>query len=136
MALAAPTLYHARVVFRHRALLSLALVWFAGTAGGATGVRTPPEIPLPPPVAPSRPADAPPQALPLRGQLLYENHCRSCHESQVYVRERRRAATPAALRAWVVRWAAELKLGWGAAEIDDVTDYLDRRYYHFSPASR
>jgi cytochrome c5 len=78
------------------------------------------------------PAAPVPTELP-RGELLYENHCQGCHVSRLHVREQRRATTRAALRAWIVRWANELKLGWGEAEVDDVTDYLNRRYYRLPP---
>jgi mono/diheme cytochrome c family protein len=77
--------------------------------------------------SPARPA-APPASLP-RGTLLYENHCQGCHESRLHVREQRRATTRAALRGWVTHWAMQLKLSWGEAEIDDVVDHLNRRYY-------
>ncbi|MCK7583313.1 MAG: hypothetical protein MZV65_52385 [Chromatiales bacterium] len=42
-----------------------------------------------------------------RGRLLYENHCMSCHESVLHIREKRKAANPAELRAAIERWAAE-----------------------------
>jgi len=66
-----------------------------------------------------------------RGQLLYENDCRGCHESVVHVRERRKASTPAEVEAWVRRWSGELKLGWGDDEVRAVSRYLGGRYYKF-----
>lgn len=68
-----------------------------------------------------------------RGRLLYENHCMSCHESVVHVRSQRKAVSPAALRAAIQRWAAETKLGWREAEVGDVYQYLNNRYYKFQP---
>ncbi len=66
-----------------------------------------------------------------RGQLLYENDCRGCHESVVHVREQRKASTPAAVEAWVRRWSGELRLGWGDDEVRAVSRYLGERYYKF-----
>ena len=66
-----------------------------------------------------------------RGRLLYENHCQFCHESQVHIREHRGAASPAELRGFIQRWAAELKLTWGEAEVNDVFQFLNNGYYKF-----
>jgi mono/diheme cytochrome c family protein len=93
--------------------------------------------PAPKPPEPATVQDTkrePPVALP-RGQLLYENHCQGCHASIAHVRDNRRATTRTALRGWIVRWSGELKLGWGEAEVDDVMDYLNRRYYRLPPAN-
>lgn len=70
-------------------------------------------------------------ANPERGRLLYENHCQVCHTSTVHIREQRKAVTPAELRAFISRWASELKLTWGADELSDVFQYLNNRYYKF-----
>jgi cytochrome c2 len=64
-----------------------------------------------------------------RGRLLYENHCQRCHTSVVHVREQRKATTPAALRGWIDRWSADLKLGWTPEDSNDVYQYLNHRYY-------
>jgi mono/diheme cytochrome c family protein len=66
-----------------------------------------------------------------RGQLLYENHCTSCHTSTLHVREQRKTKTPAELRAWIVRWSGELKLKWSEDELADVYQYLNNQYYKF-----
>jgi hypothetical protein len=66
-----------------------------------------------------------------RGRLLYENHCTGCHESLVHIRETRKADTPAAIREQIERWRAVLDLDWQASEVDDVLEYLNRRYYHY-----
>lgn len=66
-----------------------------------------------------------------RGELLYENHCTSCHESIVHIRENRRARSVADLRGWVARWSAELKLNWSDEEIDAVAEFLANRFYKF-----
>jgi hypothetical protein len=65
-----------------------------------------------------------------RGRLLYENHCMVCHTSVVHVRERRKAASREEIQTWIQHWRKELGLQWGTAEVDDVTKYLNDRYYH------
>jgi mono/diheme cytochrome c family protein len=66
-----------------------------------------------------------------RGGLLYENHCLSCHESTVHVRDNHKVNSIDEIRAQVIRWAKNQMLEWGPAEIDDVVDYLDEHFYHF-----
>lgn len=84
-------------------------------------------VPLPP-----APNAAPAQDAPTsRGELLYENHCMSCHTSIAHVRDNRRAKSAAEVGAWVRRWATELKLGWTDADIAAVTRHLNKRYYKF-----
>jgi hypothetical protein len=67
-----------------------------------------------------------------RGQALYENHCMSCHEATVHTRETRRATSLADLRKWVDSWSFHASLDWSSEEVDDVTDFMDRHYYHFT----
>lgn len=69
-----------------------------------------------------------------RGQALYENHCLSCHEATVHTRDTRRATSVVELREWVATWNFHASLGWSSEEIDDVADYMNRRYYHFTAA--
>ena len=64
-----------------------------------------------------------------RGQLLYENHCLSCHESGVHIRENHKARTFQDVRQQVVRWSVELKLEWRSSETNDVAQYLYRAFY-------
>jgi hypothetical protein len=68
---------------------------------------------------------------PERGQLLYENHCLSCHASVVHIRDRHRAGSLVEVREWTRYWARELRLPWSEEEIDDVSHYLDARYYRY-----
>ncbi len=70
-----------------------------------------------------------------RGRLLYENHCTVCHTSVVHVRERRRATSRDDIRMWILRWQTQLDLNWGNVEVDDVTEFLNARYYGFKSAS-
>ena len=67
-----------------------------------------------------------------RGQALYENHCMSCHEATVHTREMRRATSFADLRKWVSTWSFHASLDWSSEEIDDVAEFMDRSYYHFT----
>ena len=70
-----------------------------------------------------------------RGRLLYENHCTVCHTSVVHVRERRKATSREEIQTWIQRWRKELGLQWGTVEVDDVTEYLNGRYYQFASES-
>lgn len=81
-------------------------------------LNEPPPKPVMPPASP-------------RGQLLYENHCMSCHESSVHVRARTHAKSLPELRAWVLRWKEYLQLRWGREEVDDVVNHLNSQYYKF-----
>lgn len=69
---------------------------------------------------------------PDRGRLLYENHCGSCHESTVHIREIQVAKSLAAVRAQVVRWQETLKLQWSAEDVGDVAEYLNTAWYHYA----
>jgi len=66
-----------------------------------------------------------------RGKALYEARCDLCHRSSVHAREARVATSFGALRAQVERWNAELGGAWSRDDIDDVTLYLNNRYYFF-----
>ena len=66
-----------------------------------------------------------------RGQLLYENHCQSCHESIVHIREDHKAKNFADVQYWVGRWAQEVETKWSADEIDAVVQYLNDTFYHY-----
>jgi mono/diheme cytochrome c family protein len=68
-----------------------------------------------------------------RGQALYENHCSSCHDPHAHIAgEARHVATLADLRARVAAWSIHSGLNWSAEDVDDVTDYLNRRFYRFT----
>ena len=67
-----------------------------------------------------------------RGEALYENHCMSCHDVTVHTRASRRATSVADLRKWVATWSFHASLDWSGEEIEDVADYMNRRYYHFT----
>jgi hypothetical protein len=67
-----------------------------------------------------------------RGQALYENHCRFCHESWAHKREGSRITSLHSLRQTVAAWSVHSGLGWGDDEISDVTDYLNRHFYRLT----
>ncbi len=64
-----------------------------------------------------------------RGEALYENHCRSCHESWVHTREGHRVQNIADIRSRVTAWSVHSGLNWSPEEIDDVSRFLAERYY-------
>jgi len=66
-----------------------------------------------------------------RGQMLYENHCTSCHESMVYIRAKRKATNYKEVGNWVRQRADWLNLGWTDVEKQEVLQYLNERYYKY-----
>ena len=66
-----------------------------------------------------------------RGRILYETRCSACHASSVHQRSARKAKSFDSLRAQVLRWSVETGGSWSAGEIDDLTLYLNQRYYRF-----
>ena len=66
-----------------------------------------------------------------RGQMLYENHCTSCHESMVYIRAKRKATNYKEVANWVNQRAVWLNLGWTGVEKQEVLQYLNERYYKY-----
>ena len=67
----------------------------------------------------------------VRGQMLYETRCLACHERSVHQKSARKAKSFEGVRAQVLRWSAEVGGLWSADEIDDVTLYLNERYYRY-----
>ena len=65
------------------------------------------------------------------GQLLYENHCSTCHTSVVHERTNLKVKSIIDLSKFVIRWQHYLKLDWTYDEVRLVTGYLNDRYYHF-----
>ena len=66
-----------------------------------------------------------------RGQMLYENHCTSCHESMVYIRTKRKAKNNKEVANWVSQRADWLNLDWTVVEKQEVMQYLNERYYKY-----
>jgi len=67
-----------------------------------------------------------------RGELLYQAHCVECHTAQVHWRERKQARDWATLKAEVIRWQRDARLGWSDADVDAVTQHLNQSIYHFA----
>jgi len=66
-----------------------------------------------------------------RGRLLYESRCDICHDTGIHLRASRKARNFDEIREQVMRWNAELGGAWKSEEIDDVTRYLNGRFYLF-----
>lgn len=67
-----------------------------------------------------------------RGEMLYKNHCGVCHESNVHIRNGRKAKSPEDIIYWVTRWSNHLKLDWSAEDKHDVAYHLNEMYYKFN----
>ena len=67
-----------------------------------------------------------------RGRTLYEGGCMGCHAESVHGRAKRVATDFEAVRGWVRRWSANLRLGWSDVEVTDVAAHLNERYYRFA----
>jgi len=72
-----------------------------------------------------------------RARMLYENHCRMCHDSIAFKRGKRIANSYAEIKAQVTRWQTNTGLRWNEADIDNVTAYVADKYYKLpAPASQ
>ncbi len=65
------------------------------------------------------------------GQALHDGKCVSCHASEVYTRADHRVTSMDGLRAQVQRCDSNLELGWFEEEIENVSQYLNSKYYKF-----
>ena len=72
----------------------------------------------------------------LRGQRLYENACIRCHGETVHDRKQRAATSLDDVRSYVRRWSGLLGMPWTNDEIEDVTLYLNERFYRFEEPGR
>lgn len=77
------------------------------------------------------PTNIPKDTASNRGQLLYENHCTTCHDSGISIREHRKARSLEDVYEWTYRWSQQIKPEWTRSEIKDVADYLNQHFYHF-----
>ena len=66
-----------------------------------------------------------------RGGMLYVNHCLVCHDSVVHLRMDRRARSIEEVAQQVRRWSEVQSLQWSDEDVDEVSDYLERRFYRF-----
>jgi mono/diheme cytochrome c family protein len=71
-----------------------------------------------------------------RGKMLYETRCIGCHTSSVHKRSARGPKSYDRLQAQVRRWSAEAGGSWSGDDIDDMTLYLNQRYYRFPCAHK
>lgn len=67
-----------------------------------------------------------------RGELLYRTHCAQCHTSQMHWREKKTVRDWPSLRAQVMFWQAQARLGWGEEDITLVARYLNAAYYRLA----
>ena len=67
-----------------------------------------------------------------RGKMLYENHCTSCHESVLHIREDRRAKALGEIYWQTTRWAVTQQLEWRYDDVRDVAQYLNNQFYKFN----
>jgi len=74
---------------------------------------------------------AAPAADPDRGRELYESGCIGCHGRSVHARAHRSVRTCNELRATVARFGNIQGHNWDADDLDDVTAWLNLRYYAF-----
>ncbi|HIA09160.1 MAG TPA: cytochrome c [Chromatiaceae bacterium] len=66
-----------------------------------------------------------------RGKALLEEHCITCHGSEMYTRPNRRVTSTEALGAQVRRCDANLGLKLFDEDADDIAHYLNKAYYKF-----
>ena len=66
-----------------------------------------------------------------RGKILYETRCNACHDASVHSRSARKAKSFDGVRAQVLRWSGEVGGSWAKDDVDDVTLYLNQRFYRF-----
>ena len=70
-----------------------------------------------------------------RGQALYENHCKFCHDSWVHTRTGRKVTSIPDLQQRVKSWSIHSGLDWNKEDIDDVAGYLNREFYQLEETS-
>ena len=68
---------------------------------------------------------------PNRGQAMYELRCIECHDVSVHGRQNRVAKNYEEIRSWVIRWNNTLGALWETEDIEDVSGYLNNRYYRY-----
>lgn len=68
-----------------------------------------------------------------RGKARHDEHCLTCHNSQLYTRPNRRVKNHAMLRKRVAYCANDIGEEWSGDQIDDVTAYLNESFYRFKP---
>ena len=64
------------------------------------------------------------------GKQLQQKNCMSCHDDGMYTREERRIKNLSSLHTQVLRCESTLGLKWFDEEVNDVTTYLNKTFYH------
>ncbi len=67
-----------------------------------------------------------------RGQELYEDQCGECHNNLNTPNKTRKVKTLSELRERIASWAAHTGSEWGSSELDDVSYFLNKSFYHFT----
>jgi mono/diheme cytochrome c family protein len=67
-----------------------------------------------------------------RGEALYKNHCKECHEALAHKRPGSRINSIGDVRSWVTSWSNHSNLDWSNDDINDVADYLNKKFYHLT----
>ena len=68
-----------------------------------------------------------------RGRMLYENHCVVCHESTVHIRAKREVKKFSDIERYARRFSKLAGVEWSDDELVMVVNYLNRKYYKFTP---
>jgi len=66
-----------------------------------------------------------------RGKLLYETNCGECHTKSVSGRPNRVAKSVSDIRKWVIQWENYKGYRWSDKDVEDVTQYLNDRFYKY-----
>lgn len=67
------------------------------------------------------------------GKALHDENCVRCHDTSIYTRADRKTKSYDLLRERVVQCEIMTELIWFDEEIDDVTAYLNKAFFHFNP---
>ncbi len=65
------------------------------------------------------------------GDKLHADKCTKCHDSSIYTRANKRVKTLPKLGTQVRMCKNNLGITWFDDEVEDVTVFLNKNYYHF-----
>lgn len=65
------------------------------------------------------------------GEQLHAEQCVKCHDDSVYTRANRRVKTLQKLNAQVHFCKNNIGIQWFDDEVNDVVEFLNKKYYHF-----
>jgi len=65
------------------------------------------------------------------GKALNDKNCVACHGPELYTRKNRMVNSKPSLFTQVQRCETNLKLQWFDEESQNVTEYLNKQWYHF-----